>query len=317
MKGKVESYNKTHFVVIKIYDNRTELDKELEIIHRLKGSESYVPEVHCHFYNPINYLVMKEFGTSLNRFYSKKLKSDFQLEIAKQIISSLIWLHSKDIVHCDLKPDNILVEEEGGGFANVKLCDFDSATVEGGNFPSGVDNNNGVKVLKFTKLWVSPEVYSHNCFLRNNPERRVELIVRKSMDIFPLGLVLVCLFSEERSPTKTILTNNLDDSEYHESLTNPQYLRNKIINILRTSSLSVTILDTLLSVCSIDSSSRGSLINLLKSIEENTRTGLQKAVNQFKSEDDVKEVLGRIESKFDDTRAAIGNISTTLEEKLS
>ena len=43
--------------------------------------------------------------------------------ITKQILEGLEFVHSKSICHRDLKPDNILLDNEH----NVKLCDFGSS----------------------------------------------------------------------------------------------------------------------------------------------------------------------------------------------
>ncbi len=44
----------------------------------------------------------------------------------RQIIKTLIYLHSKGIVHRDLKPENMLLEEEGSNV--LKIIDFGIAT---------------------------------------------------------------------------------------------------------------------------------------------------------------------------------------------
>jgi eukaryotic-like serine/threonine-protein kinase len=45
----------------------------------------------------------------------------------RQVASALEFVHTKGIVHCDLKPDNILLDNEG----NSKVCDFGQATLSG------------------------------------------------------------------------------------------------------------------------------------------------------------------------------------------
>ena len=318
LKGKVNNINTTYSVIIKIYHNKAELEKEIGIIHRLTNSESFTPEILGISNNPTNYIVMKEFGVSLTHFFRSELSSDFQIKIATQIILSLNWLHGQNITHCDFKPDNILVQEKRGGLADVKLCDFDSATVEGGYFPSGVDEN-GLKMLKFTKLWVSPEVYLHNCLLQNQ-ETREELIATRSMDIFSLGLVLVCLFNP---PIATLLPKN-NDSEYHESLTNPEYLRTKITNIFKSSSKfisSTQIPDKLIPLCSINPSLR-CLGEFQSLIEDNNFTELQKAIvhqneiisTQKQTINELGKKVDRLDEKADDTRAILNEIFTNVED---
>lgn len=47
-----------------------------------------------------------------------------------QILAALQYLHKKDIVHCDLKPENVLLTSESG-MPQAKLCDFGFARIIG------------------------------------------------------------------------------------------------------------------------------------------------------------------------------------------
>ncbi len=48
-------------------------------------------------------------------------------QLARQIVSAVAYLHEHGVVHCDLKPSNILVMEKDdppGGVLTVKIADF-------------------------------------------------------------------------------------------------------------------------------------------------------------------------------------------------
>jgi len=68
----------------------------------------------------------------------------------KQILLGLAYIHSKDIVHLDIKPENIVCET--GGSFNIKLVDFGLAR--------RLSDSKDICVMQGTPDFVSPEVIS-------------------------------------------------------------------------------------------------------------------------------------------------------------
>jgi serine/threonine protein kinase len=50
----------------------------------------------------------------------RKLREDIAAHLFKQIIVGLQYIHSKSVLHRDIKLDNILLTSQG----TVKICDF-------------------------------------------------------------------------------------------------------------------------------------------------------------------------------------------------
>jgi len=233
-----------------------------------------------------------------------------QVELAKHILSAVAWLHRQNIVHCDLKPDNILVHEERGGNYHVKLCDFDSAKTIGESFPCALDEVSGMNVLKFTRLWVCPEVYHFNSKLVSSSSPSSPfLAVTPQMDTFSVGLVLICLLSPENERGVKMAALPENENELLNSLKNPTYLTNRI------SSLGIEYHESLLSLCSLDSSSRGSLDSVLRNFQSFGLTGartellIQKRVNQ--SHNELIEGIGKKVEKLAD-KDDLGDLAVSI-----
>lgn len=69
----------------------------------------------------------EDLGARLARL--SKLPLDETVDIVLQIVSGLVDAHGAGVVHRDLKPDNVLVEERAPGQFRVKITDFGMAKV--------------------------------------------------------------------------------------------------------------------------------------------------------------------------------------------
>lgn len=85
-----------------------------------------------------------------------------------QILTALQYLHSKDVVHCDLKPENVLLASREY-LPQIKLCDFGFARIIG--------ENHFRKSIVGTPAYLAPEV------LKNQGYNR-------SLDLWSVGVII-------------------------------------------------------------------------------------------------------------------------------
>lgn len=102
---------------------------------------------------------------SLGELYSeiirkKKLDESVASNIMKQLFSGVAYMHQRNICHRNIKPENILLNEDQIGI-NVKLTHFGSAT--------HYESNKQIKGTQGTSYYISPEVlggtYNEKCDL--------------------------------------------------------------------------------------------------------------------------------------------------------
>jgi serine/threonine protein kinase len=292
-------------VIVKLYSASAEYSRELSNLRKLQSV--CVVTLLDNSTSERPYIVLEEFGQALNRFFPTKMTSSVQLMIANQILSAISWFHDQQFVHCDLKPENILVADKGGGYYGVKLCDFENSKKINDSFPSHWDPISQKNVLLFTRLWVCPEVYLFNREILLSSLSPAPLSVEPQMDVFCVGLVLLCLLSSdsERKFSMAVLPDS--EEELQNFMTKSSYIRNKILLALPSEYH-----ELLLSLCDLNHSLRGSLAEVLDKFSSLSRTGIR---NELLIQTRVNETLGRKVENIAE-KADLREVTTTLSNEI-
>jgi serine/threonine protein kinase/tetratricopeptide (TPR) repeat protein len=110
---------------------------------------------------PVGYL-MERMKTSLASPICAGIARSNLLKLMIQAATAVAYCHANQVIHGDIKPDNILVNQE---FSEVKLCDFGSATL---NHDKRSTDDDDV-ILRGTWFFIAPEhlkdhkVLTHHC----------------------------------------------------------------------------------------------------------------------------------------------------------
>ena len=139
------------------------------------------------------------------------IEQDLVIKIFKQLLSGLKYLHANQIMHRDIKPDNILLDENN----NIKIIDFGISALHRDNLGEGDNQNpllsNSTRVGRVD--FVAPEIFKGG------------MDFDYKVDIFSLGLTMLCLVSKSHpiafnQKVRKIITNNIDENIYNIYLLN-------------------------------------------------------------------------------------------------
>ena len=149
-------------------------------------------------------------------------KEDFVIKVFKDILNGLKYLHSNNILHRDIKPDNILLDEN----MTAKITDFGISAIY-------LNNNNNIKINKANILVMNNTIIGHKDYIP--PEMIEGNKYDFKVDIFSLGLTLFNLMSFNL-PFNSIIKNKDEiERNLNENIINQLYslqLRNLVLMMI-------------------------------------------------------------------------------------
>ncbi|PKI14112.1 serine/threonine-protein kinase [Colwellia sp. 12G3] len=124
-------------------------------------------------------LVMEYFNSkTLTQFQQESYCTLIQkLDLLQQLSSGLAAAHKNDVIHCDLKPNNILVNEQG----QLKITDFGIALI--------ASNENITNTLESNEKTDNAEGIQYGSLLYMSPEQIQRQALDYRSDIFSFGIV--------------------------------------------------------------------------------------------------------------------------------
>jgi len=130
---------------------------------------------------------------------NKEIPWDVRSDIAKQLAAAMNYLHSRNIIHRDLKSHNLLV---GDGW-KIKVCDFGLARPVD---KQGKKEETQLMTIVGTNEWMAPEVmlgleYDHKC------------------DVFSYAMVMWELITRDKPPQRVVRDQfGFPDMEHKSSI---------------------------------------------------------------------------------------------------
>lgn len=124
----------------------------LQLIEKYGNHKNIMRYNNFYIYHNKYYLITEYIDgkTLYDKLYNNNINIKTAIKIMYEITLAILFLHTHNIIHNDIKPENIIIKND----LTVKLIDFGSA----------IDLNNNINKIdkSYTKIYASPELLLNN-----------------------------------------------------------------------------------------------------------------------------------------------------------
>ncbi|QLL30963.1 hypothetical protein HG536_0A07780 [Torulaspora globosa] len=192
----------------KVMGNMDGVTRELDVLRKLNHPR--VVRLKGFYEDEEFYYLLMEFvsGGDLMDFVAAhgSVGEDAGREITRQVLEGVKYIHSQGISHRDLKPDNILIEQDDPVL--VKITDFGLAKVQG--------NGTFMKTFCGTLAYVAPEVIAGKSGAEENEVRNE---YSSLVDMWSMGCLVYVILTGHlpfSGSTQEQLYKQIKKGSYHE-----------------------------------------------------------------------------------------------------
>eukprot|EP00347_Sterkiella_histriomuscorum_P017319 403349840 len=173
-KAYQETWNEIDILSALDHENVIKVYEIVDTLQQDDKSEFFVALEYCEKGQLMDYYEeTKQFEPKVaNNKSQEYFKEDEIRYFSRQIVQGLDYIHSQGILHCDLKPLNILIDENN----IAKLADFGVSQIFRGK-------NDMLTRSKGTFEFLAPEILSS----------KPEPVSGKALDVWAFGLILYCM----------------------------------------------------------------------------------------------------------------------------
>ena len=202
----------------------TKIINQPEIVERAKDVYDVLSERHnnviyvfdIHKEESKLYIFMELCLYDLRGYFENEVPIKTKLLIDQQIANGLDFLHSKRIVHRDMKPENILVKDIADGIPRIKITDFELSKHIVTCFETQVlRSSGGTFAYRAPEFWMGKREYLPN------------------VDTYSTGIIFLAIkqhklpVADRMSILRPRLETNMDESEIYNPIGGTIYERIK------------------------------------------------------------------------------------------